>query len=437
MAFVMSAGQVLRLQSSSPFGWTSYPAVVQMSPAYYMTYAQIYRAQPAVRTVIGFTARNIAQLGVDVYEKSGAEGQDRRKSIDHPLSAVLHNPLPGSKWNKYRLMNWTVHELCIYDTAYWLKGHDDATGRASVMPIPRLWMDPIGENPLFPEFYRLHGNKGTRDIAADEVVHFHGYNPDNLLTGVSPIETLRQVLAEDHAANRYREQMWCNGGRIGGVIERSEKAPRWSDGARERFRAEWRALYGADGSDAGGTALLEDGMQYKPTGVTPKEAQYVETRQLTREEVAIAYYLNPMMLGIAEGQTASSAGWKAMHTQLYQDGLGPWLAQLSQDIQTQLLVDLDPTAADGSAYVEFNIQAKLAGSFEEQAAAVSASVGGPWMTRSEARTRFNLPHLDEADELVVPMNVTAGGLASPRDTAPDNPSNAESNGQLPGPKPAT
>lgn len=431
MAFVVSDGQITRLQTAPPLSWASIPATLELSASRYMTYADIWRSQPAVRTVIGFIARNVAQLGVDVFTKSGTDGQDRRKAGEHPLTALLNNPLPGSNWNRYRLINWTVQELCIYDTAYWIKGRVD--GQPSLMPMPRRFIDPVGDNPLYVEQYKITGNKGERYIDADQVVHFHGYNPEDLRVGVSPIETLRQVLAEEYAASQYREQMWRNGGRMSGVIERSEKAPKWGPGARERFAADWRAYYGAEGSDAGGTAVLEDGMTYKPTSITPKDAQYVESRKLTREEVSIAYYLNPIMLGISEGTTAG--GWKEMHAQLYQDGLGPWLAMLAQDIETQLLMDLDPTAADGSVYVEFNIQEKLRGSFEEQVAAMSAAIGGPWMTRTEARERFNLGHLDEADELIVPLNVSQGGLASPRDTAPDNPSNAESNGQLPGPKP--
>jgi hypothetical protein len=58
-------------------------------------------------------------------------------------------------------------------------------------------------------------------------------------------------------------------------------------------------------------------------------------------------------------------------------------------------------------------------------------VGAPVMARSEARARLNLPYIPGTDELIVPLNVLEGGLASPNDTAPDNPSNAESNGQLP------
>src|SRR5690606_36024496 len=67
---------------------------------------------------------------------------------------------------------------------------------------------------------------------------------------------------------------------------------------------------------------------------------------------------------------------------------------------------------------EFNIEEKLQGNFEEQAAALQTAVGGPWMTRAEARSLRNLPTIDGADELIVPMNVTEGGLASPNDTAP-------------------
>jgi HK97 family phage portal protein len=437
MTFVISAGAVQRLQTGPPlgWGWSAYASgSIEIGANKYATYAEIWRQQPAVRTVVGFLARNLAQLGVDVFEKHGEAGADRRKARDHPLSALLHRPFPGSTWTRYRLISWTVHELCIYDSAIWIKGRGD-DGAPSLLPMPRRYITPVGDNPLMPEGYLLEGTRGRRILDPDEVVHFHGYNPDDLRQGVSPIETLRQILAEEYAAGEYREQMWRNGARTGGVIQRPRDAPRWSADARERFGHDWRENYAGDGPQAGGTAVLEDGMTYHATGITPRDAQYVESRRLTREEVAIAYHINPQILGVsAEGSTKASA--EEIHNQLYQDTLGPWLAQLSQDIETQLLADLDPTAVDGSVYVEFNIGEKLRGSFEKQVAALQSSVGGPWMTRTEARQMFNLPHLDEADDLIVPLNVTQGGLASPNDTAPDNPSNAESNGEVPGPKPA-
>jgi hypothetical protein len=72
--------------------------------------------------------------------------------------------------------------------------------------------------------------------------------------------------------------------------------------------------------------------------------------------------------------------------------------------------------ADPNAYVEFDLAEKLKGSFEERASIIQASVGGPWMTRNEARADNNLPPIEGGDELIVPLNVIEGGQSSPQDT---------------------
>jgi len=95
---------------------------------------------------------------------------------------------------------------------------------------------------------------------------------------------------------------------------------------------------------------------------------------------------------------------------LYQDTLGPWFAMLQQEVARQVMTDFDDLS---DCYVEFNVAAKLSGAFEDQAEILSRSVGAPWMTRNEARARQNLPHVDGADELIVPLNVIEGGQQSP------------------------
>lgn len=429
MPFAVSAGRVEQLNpAANAFAWT--PGALRISERTYETYETVWRTQPALRTVVSFLARNIADLGIDVFER--LSDTDRRKAGDHRLAKLLTDPFPGSKWTKYRLINWTVHELAIFDNAFWLKS-SASSGLPALIPVPRRMIAVRGDNPFAPEAYRLTGSRGWVDLSPDDVVHFHGYNPDDTRLGCSPIEGLRQVLAEEHAAARYREQLWRNGARIGGYISRPEKAPRWSTEARDRFQRSWQEQYTGDTPFAGGSPVLEDGMTYTASGISPKDAQYVESRQLTREEVAIAYHIDPSMLGLMKGQTVGNA--PEAHRMLYSETFGPWLEFIQQDIERQVLPDLEPNP--GRFYVEFNLRKKMQGSFEQQAAALSASVGGPWMLRSEARAMFNLPEVDGADELVVPMNVTHGGLASPRDTAPDNPSNEQSNGEPPGPKPIT
>lgn len=428
MPFVLSGGAIDRIRPAQSTLGMGIPALMQIGPEQYRSYEHMWKTQPALRTVVEFLARNIAELGLDVFERNS--DTDRKKVKEHPLSKMLDNPWPGSKWTKYRLVNWTVQEYLIFNSAVWLKGVAD-DGSRGVLPVPRRYIEPRGENFFFPDYYRLTGTKGHRDLDPDEVVHFYGYNPDDPKDGWSPVETLRQLLAEEYASGKYRELMWKNGARISGYISRPEKAPRWSDTARNRFKADWSA-YSTD-MQAGGTPVLEDGMTWNAGGITPKDAQYIEARQLTREEVCVAYHINPAMMGLVKGQ--QSGNMPELHQMLYADTLGPLLEMLQQDIERQLLPDLDPAGAS-KIYVEFNLRKKMQGSFEAQAAAISASVGGPWMTRNEGRALYNLPDLDEAEDLIVPMNVTEGGLASPRDTAPDNPSNRESNGLPPGPKPA-
>lgn len=427
MPFVLTAGAIDRVRpavSSLGFGLPTY---MQVGPNTYRTYEQMWKTQPALRTVVEFLARNIAELGLDVFERGS--DTDRKKVKEHPLAKMLDNPFPGSKWTKYRLINWTVQEYLIFNSAFWIKSRSE-DGSPAVVPVPRRYIEPIGENLFFPDAYRLTGTKGYKDLDPDEVVHFWGYNPDDPRDGWSPVETLRQLLLEEFQAGQYREQMWRNGARISGYIARSEKAPRWSDEARRRFKADWSA-YSTE-QLAGHTPILEDGMTWHEGGITPKDAQYIEARKLTREEVCVAFHINPQMIGWVSGQ--QSGNMPEIHQMLYADTLGPMLEFLQQDIELQLLPDLDPGGAS-KVYVEFNLRKKMQGSFEAQAAAISASVGGPWMTRNEGRALYNLPELDEAEDLIVPMNVTEGGLASPRDTAPDNPSNNESNGKPPGPKP--
>jgi HK97 family phage portal protein len=412
MAFVLTAG---KLASTAPNASTYGPIygagqAVRLSPHLALTYAAIWRSQPAVRTVVGFLARNVAQLGIGVFER--VSDTDRSKLSGHPLAVLLERPFPGTKWNRYRLINALMHDLCIYDEAYWLKlKTPDSTGRG-LWPLRPWQVNAQGPTWGLPTAYKV-GSK--LEVNPDQMVAFWGYNPDDARNGCSPIETLRQILAEEASATTFREQMWRNGTRASGYIQRPKDAPRWSDDARTRFKAGWQAQYTGDGPQTGGTPILEDGMEFVPAGVTPRDAQYVESRKLTREEVATAYHVPPVLVGLL-GEGATFSNVRELHKVLYQDTLPPWLEWITQDIETQLLPDLDPGVATGKVYVEFTLEAKLRGSFEEQAGALMAATGAPWMTRAEARARMNLPELDGADELIVPLNVIAGGLAAPNDT---------------------
>ncbi|MFE3485095.1 phage portal protein [Streptomyces griseus] len=399
MAFVVSSGSLATTGAGVTQGW----AAPRLAAAPW-EYATIWRRQPQVRTVIGFLARNVAQLGIHTFRR--ISDTDRERLHDHPMAELLGSPLPGM--THFRFVERMVTDVALYDR--WTGIKIKHNGRLRILPVPPSLIHAQGGNWIAPEYFETAGG---RQFGPDEVVYIHGYSPSDLVGSESPIEALRELLLEAHEAAKNRAKMWKGGARITGVLTRPEDAPEWKDHEKRRFREMWRSFTDGGGAE-GGTPILEDGMAYKPVGINPEQAQYIEARKLTREEVSAAYYIPPPLIGILDHATYSNI--KEQHAHLYQDTLGPWLAMLEQELVAQVLPDLDDNAG---VYCEFNIAAKMRGSFEEQAAAMSTMVGAPVMTRNEGRGRINLPWIEGGDELIVPMNVTEGGLASPRDTAPD------------------
>lgn len=401
MAIVQSSNGLVAV-SRAPLG------LVENTLALYegarSTYAELYRSQPELRSAVDFLARNIAQLPLHAYVR--VSDTERQRLTGTPLTATLDQP--DTTTTRSRWLDALVKDLAIYDQAFFAKIRG-AGGRIALVRIPPNTVELLGDNWLVPSGYRVRGTAGAVEFTREQIVDIHGYSPDDPRRGLSPIETLRRVLAEQSAAGQYREKFWENSARMGGVIERPTTAPVWSPEARSRFRAEFESAY-SGAAASGKTVVLEEGMTYRPVSYSARDAQYLESFQLSREVVATAYGIPVGLLGLG---TTTYASLTEQHRQLYADCLAPWLTRIQEELELQLLVEFD---APENTYLEFNLAAKLAGSFTEQAAVLQASVGAPYLSRNEARARLNLPPVDGGDDLVTPLNVLIGGQASPQDS---------------------
>lgn len=411
---VLSSGQVARLVDREPVRWARRSLPLIGGGA--MTYAELYRSQPAVRTVVGFLARHVSQMGMRAYRAS-EDGRERLPTT-HPLGAWCETPSPSTASVAY--LGRVVSDIAIFD-AHLSVIHKSSDGRIWTQPVPRRLWEPIGDSWLGPEAFRLGGRSG-RELRPDQVVHIAGYDPDSIGVGCSPMESLRQTLAADFEAERNRTKFWHDGARPSSVIERPNDAPEWSETARDRFMAEWQSAHSSGGTREGGTAILEDGMTLKPVYVNARDAQYLETRKLTREEVAAAFDIPGPLVGILDHATFSNIA--EQHRALYSDVLGWWFRRLEQVFVHQLA---RPHIGPGLA-LNFDEWERLRGSAAEQASTMSTAAGGPFMTRNEVRERLNLAPIDGADDLIVPLNVIEGGQASPQ-TPTDVPSTNSASGR--------
>ncbi|MFD8937318.1 phage portal protein [Streptomyces sp. NPDC059578] len=372
--------------------------------------ARVWETQPSVRKVVDYIARQLCTIPWHVYDR--ASDTDRRRVTDHPLAQLLAQPAPQRSasrvWHNI-LVDWLIYDrwcLRVLPSADTVSGYE-------LRRKPARRFHVLADDDDEPEALYLISSRGPAEVVMlpAPFLFDHGYSTIGA-NGTSPMVTLQQILAEQREAVEWRRQVWRSGARVPAVIERPADAPAWSSTAKERFIAGFNAFVGR-GPSAGGTPLLEDGMTLKTVGAfNPRETQDIEGRQLTDAEVAAAYHIAPELVGAREGTFSNIDAFRQM---LFTISLGPYVTQW-QDVLNSMLV---PLIAPGSRlYVEAHVEAKLKGSFTEQAALLQTAVGAPYMLRSEARAVQNLPHVDGTDELVTPLNVVVGGLASPRDTAP-------------------
>ncbi|AZS11702.1 portal protein [Arthrobacter phage Maja] len=407
MAFVVSQGQLAALSRQNVDARTR----LAITSDYTADYSKIWESHGSVQTVVNFLGRNIASLGIHLFQRQG--DTDRRRVTDHPIARLLSKPHP--RVTRYSFFDTMVRDVAIFERylAVKIKLQDGSPG--GLIRIAPPMFTPVGGDWMIPEAFEIRGDKGKKIVAATDCIYILGYSPKGDIGGVSPIESLRSILAEEYEAARQRSQAFRNGARVNGYIERPREAPDWSREARERFRAGWRGQYGGGGSDAYGTPILEDGMKFVAATQSARDLQYIESRKLTREEAAAAYFIPPPMVGILDNATFSNV--KEQHKHLYQDTLGPWLQRIQQELMLQLFEDFPGT---DDLYLEFNLEEKMRGSFEEQAALLQAAIGGPYMSRNEGRAKVNLPAIEGADDLIVPLNVITGGQASPQDSGSQN-----------------
>lgn len=380
-----------------------------------------WRTQPNLRKVIDFIARN-AVVGLHVYER--VSDTDRKRITEGPLAALMASPQAGI--GPYRFWHSVLSDGLLYDRWAVLVNETDNGTELVQLPSWRLHFE-VDSTRRVQAIRFWNGADGKEehwtDLDLGLLIFDHGYAPAT--AGMSPIETLRDVLDESAEAVRYRRQVWRNGGRATGYISRP-KDTSWTSEQRNRFVKWMRSSFTGDGGNTGGMMLLEDGMTAGSVDTfTPQDAQDLEGRKLSAAEVAAAFHISPELVGARDGTYSNIDAFRQM---LYGPSLGPYITAWEEAINSQLT----PRYADGRRlYVEANIEAKLRGSFLEQAQVLQSATGSPYLTRNEARARQNLPAVPGGDDLVVPLNVLVGGQASPQDSGTQNLASAEPEAKAP------
>lgn len=356
----------------------------------YASYAALYRAQPWVHTLVRKLAVGGSRLPSKTYQRTGS---GRTLAQDSPYGDLMRRPC-GYRFGRKFLWLWTFSTYELYGESMWLKLRDDNRRVRELAPMhPANVLTRFIDGQLY---YGFMGGGAGFDLRAlfpaSDVVHFRGYNPDNLLRGVSPCEPLRHTLYAEDQMRRTSSAMWRNGARAGVVLTHEKEL---SEPAAKRLKAAWDAMHsGAD--NAGKTAVLEEGVTPHVMQMNPEDMQYVEGRRLNREECCAVWDVPPPAVHILDRATFSNI--TEQMRSLYRESHEPRLSAHEDTLATQLAPDFD---ASGDTYHEFDLDGVLRGDYEKRTPANAQAIGTGQATPNEVRRRENLPDVEGGDELLI------------------------------------
>lgn len=221
-----------------------------------------------------------------------------------------------------------------------------------------------------------------RKIKPDDIFHTVGFTMDGE-TGLSPIaygaSIFYSALASDTAANRtFKNGLMPT---VGFSMEQVLKKDQRTE-FRENFRDEM-----AGALNAGKPPLLEGGMKAFPIGINPRDAQLLESRAWSVEEIARWFRVPPFMIGHSEKSTSWGSGLEQQNLGFLTYALRPWLTRIEQTIRKDLL-----TLEERAMYTaEFSVEGLLRADSAARSQYLSTMVQNGLMTRDEARAYDNRP----------------------------------------------
>lgn len=315
-------------------------------------------------------SETIATLPLSVYERTSA---GRRVATQHPLHFVLHDqPNPDTTAAVF----W---EAVV--AAMLLRGNARAE---KLMVGPRLvglmFLDPrrlsTGVDGAGRREYRYTERDGTqRSIPRDRIWNVPGFTLDGE-EGVSVIaygaRVFGSALAADTAAVGTFER---------GLMPTTYwKYPRvLRPEQRTEARAAVKKLSGA--MNAGEPVILEAEMDVGTIGINPNDAQMLESRAFSVEEVCRWFRVPPFMVGHSEKSTSWGTGIEQQMIGFLTFTLAPWLRRVEQAISKDLLGPADRQRY----YPKFSVEGLLRADSAGRAAFYAQMVNNGVLTRDEVR----------------------------------------------------
>ena len=149
------------------------------------------------------------------------------------------------------------------------------------------------------------GGKKHR-FAAENICHIKSFHPQDDHYGFSPMQAAAMAIDVHNSASRWSKSLLDNAARPSGAlvwkgdghgVMAEDQFRRLSDEIEQNYRG---------ARNAGRPMVLEGGLDWKPMGFSPSDMEFQKTKEAAAREIALAFGVPPMLLGIQGDATYSN-----------------------------------------------------------------------------------------------------------------------------------
>lgn len=344
----------------------------------------------AVYSCIYVLGSSIGQLPLAVLRKRDGRIE---AGIDHPAHHLLHDA-PNDWQTSYKWRETAMAHVLGWGNSY---SRLVRSRRGELTAIERLMpsetaLSKVGGRWVYSS---MDEDGHPLAVAPEDMLHVRALGRDGRI-GVSPIMQHAEAIGLGLAAQRYGKQFFDGGGRPTGLITPKGDL---SDNAWTRLKGFWPAAVARLRSSDNKTLLLPADLDFKSLSIEPEAAQFIETRKLSRSEVAAIFNLPAHMINDLDRATFSNISEQAI--QFVRHTIMPWVQNWEQELNRRIFTPAERLAG---YYVKFNLGGLLRGTPKERAEFYHYAITDGWMTRNEVRLFEDLNPIEGLDEMLISVN---------------------------------
>lgn len=227
-----------------------------------------------------------------------------RDQVDeHPLLSMLARPNPLMTGVEFTELTALYLELA--GEAFWLFERTPLKVPVEAWPVLPWNVELVPDKSTgLLKSYKIRGAAGsTIEVPPEDVLHYKQLNPLNPWRGISTIQAAAVAIDTDRYAAKFGMRFFENSAIPAGVLEtqgwidddtRTELEDRWAKGHKGVDRA-YRM------------AVLQQGLTYKPLGISQKDAEFLELRRYNRDEIMAIFGIPKAAVGLVEDVNRANA----------------------------------------------------------------------------------------------------------------------------------